>query len=331
MAYRLNAALAAACIVAFAVSLMIGPVTLSPSEALRALLVEPATTPNAIIMREIRLPRALLAVMIGGSLGLSGAVLQGYLRNPLAEPGVLGISGFASFGAVIAIYTGLYATFPAALPLLAMSAALVAVGLLRLLAGPSALPSTILLAGVALASFSGAMTAAALSFSPNPFALSEIVFWLLGSLADRSMEHVWLALFPILAGWLLLFRLGPSLDALTLGLDAASSLGVSLSRLQVYAVVGTAACVGASTAVAGSIGFVGLVVPHILRRFVGSMPGRLLLPSCLGGAALVLLADVATRVIMPQRDLKIGVLTALIGAPFFLALVYRTRGGHGGS
>jgi iron complex transport system permease protein len=182
-----------------------------------------------------------------------------------------------------------------------------------------------ILAGIAVSSFAGAMTSLALNLSPNPFAALEIMFWMLGSLTDRSMTHVWLAAPFILVGWAMLAALGRALDALTLGPETAASMGVDMRRVQFLAVFGTAASVGAATAVTGAIGFVGLVVPHVLRPLVGGRPSRLLLASALGGACVVLTADVLVRLIAPSRDLKLGVLTAIVGAPFFLWLVYRTR------
>ena len=276
-------------------------------------------------MREIRLPRALLGLMIGATLGLSGAALQGYLRNPLAEPGLIGVAPCASLGAVIAIFTGLAAAFPLALPLTALAGAGVAVLVIQAMAGIRGGAITLILAGVALSSFAGALTSLVLNLSPNPFAALEIVFWMLGSLADRSMLHVQLAAPFMIVGWAMLIVLGRGLDALTLGEDAAASMGVRLSRLRGLAVVGTAASVGAATAVAGAIGFVGLVVPHLLRPLVGARPSRLLLASALGGAAMLLAADLAVRLIAPGKDLKLGVLTALVGAPFFLWLIIKTR------
>lgn len=308
----------------FALSLLTGPAELNAFDSIRALLTGQGDA-LALVMREIRLPRALLGLMIGASLGLSGAVLQGYLRNPLAEPGLLGVSASASLGAVIAIYTGLTLTFPLALPLMALAGAVLAVLVVQALAGRGAGTLTIILAGVAVSSFAGAMTSLALNLSPNPFATMEIVYWMLGSLTDRSMLHVALAAPFILAGWVLLFSLGRSLDALTLGADAAASMGVSMRRVQWVAILGTAACVGASTAVSGAIGFVGLIVPHLLRPAVGSQPSHLLPASALGGASMVMAADILVRVIAPGRDLKLGVLTAIVGAPFFLWLVFRTR------
>jgi iron complex transport system permease protein len=279
----------------------------------------------ALIMREIRLPRAILGLMIGATLGLSGAVLQGYLRNPLAEPGLLGISASASLGAVLAIYTGLSAAFLLALPLAALAGAVAAVLVVQALAGARGSALIVILAGIAVTSFAGAMTSLALNLSPNPFAALEIMFWMLGSLTDRSMTHVWLSAPFMLIGWIMLGSLGRALDALTLGSETAASMGIELRRVQFLAVFGTAASVGAATAVAGAIGFVGLVVPHILRPLVGARPSRLLPASALGGASMVLGADTLVRIIAPERDLKLGVLTAIVGAPFFLWLVFRTR------
>ncbi|QGA56199.1 iron ABC transporter permease [Brucella sp. 2280] len=322
--HLLLAGLALLVIVLFAVSLLTGPAALGIGESFKALLGDDRDM-TVLVMREIRLPRALLALLIGASLGLSGAALQGYLRNPLAEPGLLGVSASASLGAVIAIYSGLSLLFPLALPLLALAGAFVSVFLVKLLAGRNAGTLAVILAGVAVTSLAGALTALALNLSPNPFAAMEIVFWMLGSLADRSMTHVALVIPFILIGWLMLLSLGRSLDSLTLGSDAAATMGVNLGRVQLFAVLGTAACVGASTAVAGSIGFVGLVVPHLLRPLVGARPSRLLTASGLGGAALLLAADILVRVVMPGRELKLGVLTAIIGAPFFLWLVFKYR------
>ncbi len=322
--FLLLACLGLLTLVLFILSLLTGPASLCVSDSLHALLTGRGDA-IVLVMREIRLPRALLGVLIGASLGLSGAVLQGYLRNPLAEPGLLGISASASLGAVIAIYTGLSLVFPLALPLMALAGAVIAVFIVQMLAGKGAGVLTIILAGVAVSSLAGAMTSLALNLSPNPFAAMEVVYWMLGSLTDRSMLHVQLAAPFILIGWVLLFSLGRSLDALTLGSDAAASMGVSIKRVQWLAILGTAASVGASTAVSGAIGFVGLIIPHLLRPLVGSQPSKLLPVSALGGASIILAADILVRIIAPGRDLKLGVLTAIVGAPFFLWLVFRTR------
>ena len=308
--------LAVAVIVAFVVSVLVGPQGFglpSGSEAAR------------LVVTEIRLPRAILGLLIGGVLGLAGAVLQGYLRNPLAEPGIIGVSGGAALGAVTAIHSGAAAAFSLALPLGGLAGAGVATLTVLLLAGELTGPITLILAGVAVSSLAAALTSLALNLAPNPFAASEMLYWLMGSLTDRSLLHVWLAAPLMVAGALILLSTRRALDALTLGEEAAQNLGVDLASLRNRVIAGTALAVGAATSVAGAIGFVGLVVPHLLRPLVGQEPGRLLLPSFLGGAALVLLADVMLRLMSPAGDLRLGVVTALIGAPFFLWLVLKTR------
>lgn len=286
----------------------------------------PGKAPAAwLIFSEIRLPRAILGALIGAALGLSGAALQGYLRNPLAEPGLLGVTGGASLGAVIAIHSGATAAFALALPLGGLIGAATSTAAVLLLAGARSGPVTLILAGVAISGLAGALTTLALNLSPNPFAAVEMVFWLLGSLNDRSLVHVWIASPLILAGAAILLSLQRDLDSLSLGDDVAANLGVDLSRIRLKVIAGTALAIGAATAVAGSIGFVGLVIPHLLRRFADHAPGRLLWLSALGGACVLLLADVAVRLLSAFGDLKLGVVTALIGAPFFLWLVIKTR------
>lgn len=317
-------ALSISVIILFGTSLLIGPLVVGITDAMYGLFSD-SQMPLALIMQEIRLPRAILGAVIGATLGLSGAVMQGLLRNPLAEPGLLGVSASASLGAVLAIYTGFSAVFPLGLPVAALTGAVLAVLLILAIAGMSGGVLTIILAGIAVSSFAGAMTSLALNLSPNPFAALEIVFWMLGSLNDRSMLHVQLAVPFVLIGWVMLLSVGRALDLLTLGEDVAASSGVNMKRVRFLAVMGTATSVGAATAVAGAIGFVGLIVPHILRPLVGARPSRLLPASALGGALLLLAADIAVRVIAPDRDLKIGVLTAIIGAPFFLWFVLNHR------
>lgn len=310
----------------FAASLLIGPAAMGLGESLRALVTGEGEA-VVLVMREIRMPRALLGLMVGAALGLSGAAMQGFLRNPLAEPGLIGVAPAASLGAVIALQAGLVAVWAPALPLMALGFAAGAVALLFLLAGPRGGALALILAGIALSALAGALVALVLNLSPNPFAAMEIVFWMMGSLADRSMLHVWLALPFMVLGAALLAGTGRGLDALTLGEDAAASMGVSLARLRAQVVLGVAALVGAATAVAGAVGFVGLVVPHLLRPLVGARPSALLPAAALGGAAVVLAADIATRLIAPDRDLKLGVLTALVGAPFFFRLIWSMRRG----
>ncbi len=305
-------------------SLLVGPAGIAPDAALRALATgdDPLL---ALVMREVRAPRTLLAALIGAGLGLAGAVMQGYLRNPLAEPGLLGVSGAAALGAVITLQTGLAAAFAPALPLAALAGAAAAVVLLAALAGPRGGSLTLILAGIGVSALGGAGVTLVLNLSPDPFAANEAMFWLMGSLTDRSWSHVAVAAPFIFGGIAILTTQARALSALTLGEEAAASLGVDLTRLRLVVMLGLAAVVGAATAVAGAIGFVGLVVPHLLRRLVRANPAALLPASALGGAALVLAADIAVRLILPARDLKLGVLMALIGAPFFLHLILRHR------
>ncbi|ESW60444.1 MAG: ABC transporter permease [Rhodobacter sp. CACIA14H1] len=309
----------------FAASLLIGPAALGLRESLSALFGGQGG-PVVLVMQEIRLPRAILGLCVGAVLGLSGAAMQGFLRNPLAEPGLIGVSSTAALGAVLSLQTGLAAAFALALPLAALAGAAVSVALVLWMAGPRGGALALILAGIAISALAGALTSLILNLSPNPFAAMEIVYWMMGSLADRSMTHVWLAVPFMAAGSLLLLATGRSLDALTVGEDAARSMGVDIRRLRLLIVIGTAAAVGASVAVAGAIGFVGLVIPHLLRPLVGGQPSRLLPAAALGGAAMVLASDIAVRVVAPDQDLKLGVLTALVGAPFFLHLLWRMRG-----
>ena len=322
---KLFSSLAALVLLLFAASLLVGPAGIGLRESVLA-LIRGEGDAVVLVMRDIRLPRALLGLMVGAVLGLSGAAMQGYLRNPLAEPGLIGVSSSAALGAVLALQTGIAAAFPLALPLAALVGSGAAVVLILLLAGPRGGAMALILAGIAISALTGAATSLVLNLSPNPFAAMEIVFWMMGSLADRSMTHVALAAPFMAAGALALLTMGRGLDALTLGEDAAASLGIRLTRLRWQIVLGTALAVGAAVAVAGTVGFVGLVVPHLLRPLTGARPSRLLPASALGGAAVVLAADVAVRLIAPDQDLKLGVLTALIGAPFFLRLIWQLRG-----
>jgi len=308
----------------FLVSLGVGPVWLAPPTVAGA-LVGRANEAARIIVIDIRLPRALLAVMIGGTLGLSGAALQGLLRNPLAAPSLFGAPSAAAFGAVAVISLGLVDVLSVALPVAAIAGALISVALLLLVAGPRASLLVLILAGLAIASLAGAGTALALNLAPNPFAALEIAFWLLGSLEDRSMRHVAIALPFMVVGVVLLMWDRRAFRALTLGEEAAQSLGFDLGLIRLRVVAGVAAAVGAGVAVAGSIGFVGLVAPHLVRPLVRHDPGRLMVPAALSGAALLLAADIAVRLIPSTSEIKVGVLTALIGAPFFIALILHRR------
>lgn len=307
-----------------AASVLAGSVWLTPREALYALLPD---QPNlaGLIVTQIRLPRVILSIAIGGILGLSGAVMQGLLRNPLAEPGLLGVSAGASLGAVIAIYYGFAASFTLAAPLFGLTGAFVTTGIAFLLARGGGTLSLIL-AGAAVSSIAGAGVSLALNLSPNPYAAYEIMTWLMGSLADRSWDHVRLAAPFILTGGAMLLFTGRALDALALGEAQAESLGIAVSRTRMLALIGTALGVGGATAVSGTIGFVGLIAPHLVRPLVAHRPGHVLVPAMLVGAVLVTLADIASRTLVFRgMPLNLGVFISLIGAPFFLWLVLHVR------
>jgi len=280
--------------------------------------------PDRLILLEIRLPRTLLAALVGGGLGLSGAVLQGGLRNPLADPGLLGVTGTAGLGAALVFYWGLAQSFAPALPLGGLAGAAIGAICLLVFAGRAPSGPSMILAGVALSALAAALLTLALSLAPNPFALAEITFWLLGSVADRSLLQAALAALPIALGAAILLRLGPNLDALSLGEETATSLGVPVGRTLRLAATGVALAAGGSASVAGGIGFVGLVVPHLLRPLVGDRPGALLPASLFAGAALLLAADLLVRLlpfVLPlSQPVPLGVLTALLGAPFVVAI-----------
>jgi iron complex transport system permease protein len=310
----------------FITSMFIGPSTLSIN-AVWAALVAPDQSPSAIIVNQIRLPRTILAALVGATLGLAGATLQGLLRNPLAEPGIIGASSGAALGASLVLYFGLAEISILALPIAGMIGALIAVAMLFLLAGRNASPLALILSGVAISSFASALTALAINLASSAYAALEITFWLMGSLTDRSMTHVALAAPAMGVGWVLMLSGARSLSILSLGEDTASSLGVSLNTLRVRLVLGIAIAVGAAVSISGAIGFVGLIVPHILRPFVGFEPGRLLGVSLLGGSALVIAADIAVRLLSTGIEIRLGVVTSLIGAPFFLFLLLKLRRG----
>ena len=293
--------------------------------------LDPANTPNAVlILAELRLPRGVLAIVIGAGLGASGAAMQGYLRNPLADPGLFGIAPGAALGAVAALWFG-YAVSPWLLPSFALIGAGAAMGLLALIAGRTGGIALFTLAGLMVASLAGALTALAISLAPNAFAMSEIVLWLNGALTDRSWREVWIAAPLVALGIAVLWRAGPALDALTLGDAVARSLGVDPTRLLWLMIVGVALTVGASVAVAGIIGFVGLIVPHLVRPLTDRRPSSLILPSALAGALLVLVADSVVRVLPLVTELRLGIVLSLLGAPFFLALLLRMRRGLAGA
>lgn len=280
---------------------------------------------DRMIITEIRLPRALLAILVGATLGISGAALQGLLRNPLADPGLVGVSSCAALGAVISLYFGWAGTIWFALPLGGIIGALSSVLIVFLLAGRDSSILSLILAGVAINALASALVSLALNFSPNPYAANEIVYWLLGSLSNRSLDDLYIAMPLMLLGWLLLLGSYRFLNALSLGEDTARSLGFNIDQQRWLIIAGVALSVGAAVSISGSISFIGLVIPHLLRPWVKYEPGRLLLLSALGGAALMLAADLCVQWLPTEKELKLGVVTALIGAPFFLHLLYKQR------
>lgn len=302
---------------AFLFSLMAGKVWIAPSDWF-------ADNADGWIMAELRLPRAILGLGIGAVLGLSGAVLQGYLRNPLADPTVVGVSSSAALGGVTAIFLGLTA-HPMGLFGCAMLGAALAMLLLAAMAGRSGGPLGFILAGMVLSTLAGSLTAFLISISPNPFATSEIIAWLMGALTDRGMDDVTHALPFMLLGGALLLATGRGLDALTLGEDAARSLGFNPVREQWLIVAGVGLAVGASVAVSGVVGFVGLIVPHFIRSMFGERPSAILVPSALGGAILTLTADSLVRLVPGAGEVRLGIAMAVLGAPFFFLLLGRIR------
>lgn len=304
-------------------SFFIGPSHMAASDLLGGLFAQHGAA--TIIAREIRLPRALLAVIVGGALGASGAALQGLFRNPLAEPGVTGVTSSAGLGAILALYFGFAAASPALLPAFAIFGALGSAMVLYLLSRAGAGVMALVLAGVAIASLSTALMALALAMAPNPYAMSEMVTWMLGSLKDRTMSDLEFAAPLVALGIAVMMTARRGLDALLLGEEAAKSLGVDIHSVRRRVVIGVALATGAATAATGAVSFVGVVVPHLLRPFYDHEPARLIWPSALGGGALVAAADIAVRLIAPDGQLPLGVLTSLLGAPFFIWLILRLR------
>jgi iron complex transport system permease protein len=316
-AMRLNAGLLLAVVAAAALSVIAGKVWLPWNAWTLA-------DPRWLIIAELRLPRTVLALIIGAALGMSGAAMQGYLRNPLADPGLFGISSSAAFGATLSLYFG-YTASAFLLPAFALFGAALAMLTLALLTGRSGSPLLFALAGMILSSITTSLTSLTISLAPTPFAASQIITWLLGALTDRSWDDVRVALPVVVVGTLLLAFTARSLDALTLGEHAARSMGVDQRRLQWLIVLGVGLCVGASVAAAGVIGFVGLVVPHIVRPFVGGRPSAILLPSALGGALLMLLADSLVRLAPTVSEVRLGIAMSMLGGPFFLVMLTRMR------
>ncbi len=324
---RLLGLLTTSLVLLFLLSVFTGTQTIPLYQALLESITDTGSI-YAIILTEVRLPRSLIALFAGASLGLCGAVMQSLLRNPLASPGLVGSASGAVLGAVFALYFGLTSLWPAALPLSGILGSLGATLLVYLLAGRHGGTLSLILAGVAINAFALALVSLLLNLAPSPYAVQEIALWMLGSLSHTSMNEFWIMLPGTLLGWLLLLRLGQPLDLLSLGEETSRSMGVDLPQLRWRIFLAVALAVGSAVSVTGSIGFIGLVVPHLLRPLVGYRPSRLLLASALGGAMLLLAADIAVRLLPAHTEIKVGVLTSLIGAPFFLYLIIQSRRLH---
>ncbi|MBB5517424.1 FecCD family ABC transporter permease [Amphiplicatus metriothermophilus] len=323
-AFPATALLAGAGATVIVVSCLFGPAPIGVGAALAG-LVGAGDPAIVLVAQEVRLPRALAAWLAGAALGAAGAGLQGLLRNPLADPGVLGVSAAAALGAVIAIYFNLAALAFWMTPLASILFALGATGLLYILGAGRVSTARLILVGVGISSFCGALTALVMNLAPNPFVLTDLVSWLFGSVANRSFPDLALAAPFLAAGLAMLLLAAPGLRALTLGEEAAFSLGADLPRLRLLTIAGAALMVGASVSIAGAIGFVGVVAPHLARPFVGHDPARAIIPAALVGGALVAAADFAVRLLPFEQELRLGVAAALIGAPGFVWIAARTR------
>lgn len=306
---------------------LLGSTPLPPLSVL-AVFLGGADAGDQIVVLSIRLPRALAAFLVGAALGMSGAALQGLLRNPLAEPGVLGVSAAASLAATFSIYYGLVALSPWILPIAAVFGALVATAIIALAAIRTGSVVTLILIGVGLSSFAGAAMSLLMNLAPNPFSLSDMINWMLGSVANRSFNEIALALPFMCVGFAILILSRRGLSALTLGEEAAQGVGLNLRNQRIFTVLGAGLATGASVALAGAIGFVGIVAPHIVRPFVGHDPARSLVPSALLAGLILVLADICVRLVPTTAELKLGVVAALIGAPAFVWIAMNRQAVH---
>ncbi|MEL6661586.1 MAG: iron ABC transporter permease [Pseudomonadota bacterium] len=320
-------ALGFACLIAIMSACLLGSTPMSPSRVFAALFGGGAPG-DAIVVWSIRLPRALAAFLVGAALAMSGAALQGLLRNPLAEPSVLGVSATSALAATISLYYGVVALSPWALPAAAIVGALLATALLALAAIRTQSVVTLILIGVGLSSFAGAAMSLLMNLAPNPFTLSDMISWMLGSVSNRSFADIWLAMPFLAAGGITLFVTRRGLSALTLGEEAAAGMGLNLRHQRIFTVLGAGLATGASVALAGAIGFVGIVAPHLIRPLVGHDPGRSLVPSALFGGLLLVLADIGVRLFPTSQELKLGVVAALLGAPVFIWIAMQRRATH---
>ena len=320
-------------LVASAVAISLGPVQI-PIQHVVSVLVAPVgldladhTRTEQLVIEQLRLPRVVVASLVGAALGVAGTTMQSLFRNPMADPGIIGVSAGGAAGAVLSIAFGLNRAFGLALPLFsflgAMGAALFVYGISAV--GGRVSMATLLLAGVAVAAFLSAVVSAVVVLVPENAALREILFWLAGGLDSRSWEHVRVSAPFILFGILIISLFARDLNLLMLGDDDARSLGVRVELVRPVLIVAATMATGVAVAVSGIIGFVGLVVPHMLRIVLGP-DNRVLVPaSALGGATFLLVADTVARTAVHPAELRVGIVTAFVGAPFFLFLLVRNK------
>nr|WP_321359127.1 iron ABC transporter permease [uncultured Hyphomonas sp.] len=320
--------LIAASVLAVFAACLLGSTPL-PADRVLAAFFGGADAGDRLVVWQIRLPRAIAAFVSGAALGISGAALQGLLRNPLAEPGVLGVSASASLFATFSLYYGLAAISPWVLPISAIAGALAGTALIALAAIRTRSVVTLILIGVGLSSFSGAAMSLLMNLAPNPFSLSDMINWMLGSVANRSFEEVGLAAPFLILGTAILLSSRRGLSALTLGEEAASGVGLNLQKQRILTVLGAGLATGGSVALAGAIGFVGIVAPHIIRPFVRHDPARSLIPSALLAGLILVIADIGVRILPTSNELKLGVVAALIGAPAFVWIAIQRRALNG--
>ena len=313
--------------IAILAACMLGSTKMELPRFISAVLNTPSSA-DSIVIWQIRLPRALAAFVVGAALGASGAALQGLLRNPLAEPGVLGVTSAAALAATFAIYYGFAARSPYLLPIYSIAGALAATVLLAVAAIRIKSVVTLILLGVGLSSLSTAIMSVLLNLAPHPFSLSEMINWLLGSVANKSMDDLLVALPFVVVGLTILFINRRGLSALTLGEEAAAGVGLNLRSLRTAVVIGSGIATGASVALAGAIGFVGIIAPHVVRPFVGYDPARTLVPSAILAGLILVVADIGVRLIPTSSELKLGVVAALIGAPVFIWIAVERRIHH---
>jgi iron complex transport system permease protein len=316
--------LSLACALAILAACMLGSTPMDVSRVIAA-LVGQSSAGDSVVIWQIRLPRALSAFVVGAALGTSGAALQGLLRNPLAEPGILGVTATASLSATFALYYGFTAGSAFLLPVFAIVGALAATALLAAAAVRIKSVVTLILLGVGLSSFSAAVMSLLLNLAPNPFSLSDMINWLLGSVANRSFDDLQMTMPFVVLGLAILFATRRGLSALTLGEEAASGIGLNLRRQRIAVVLGAGIATGASVALAGAIGFVGIVAPHLVRPLVDHDPARSLLPSALMAGLILVVADICIRLLPTVTELKLGVVAALIGAPAFIWIAIQRR------